>query len=174
MRITQKHIFFWKESYSQWYIQNFTDPVSGITFNCAEQFMMWYKAMLFNDIAMANKILKEKEPREQKKMGREVKGYNQKIWDENKFNIVCNATMLKFTQNPRLLSMLLETGNKILVEASPLDEIWGIKMAENDEGVDDPVNWKGENLLGYALVNVREHIREILLSTNNLYPVYGK
>jgi hypothetical protein len=118
--------------------------------------------------------LDEKNPREHKKYGRMVKGYDQKVWDANKFNIVYNGNMLKFTQEPKLLFHLLSTGDRTLVEASPKDDIWGIFMDENEEGVDDPKNWKGENLLGYAITDVRNNIRKLLSSTNNLYSIYSK
>ena len=163
MRITNKMVLFWNGIYSQWYKSNMTDPISGITFNCAEQYMMWSKAMLFGDKEKAAEILAEKEPFKQKELGRAVKGYVQNIWDENKFNIVCNATMLKFTQNPKILAELLMTGDKIIVEASPKDTIWGIGMGENDPGVEDQKNWKGENLLGYACMDTRAFILKNLL-----------
>ena len=171
MKITEKHIFFWKEAYSQWHMSDFKDPISNITFICAEQYMMYHKAMLFGDTETATKILEAKTPKEHKALGRSAKGYNQELWDENKFNIVRNASMLKFTQNLRLLVMLLETGNKTLVEASPLDPIWGIAMDENAEGIDNPDNWKGENLLGYALTDTRDYIREILFNKENLFEI---
>ena len=171
MRITDKHIFFWSELYSQWYTANMTDPISGITFSCSEQYMMWQKAILFEDFDTAEKILKAKTPKEHKALGRIVSGFDAEIWDKNKYEIVCNACMLKFTQNPKLLGELLSTGNKILVEASPYDKIWGIGMKENDPGVDDEENWQGENLLGYALVDTRNFIRNLLLSKDNLYEV---
>lgn len=171
MRITDKYIFFWSGIYSQWHLQSMTDIVSGIKFNCSEQYMMWSKAMLFNDSETADKILNTLIPKEQKDLGKLVKGFEQTIWDNNKYQIVSNACMLKFTQNPKLLSELLNSDNKIFVEASPFDRIWGIGMREDERGVEDENNWKGENLLGYALVDTRNFIRNILLSKDNLYEI---
>lgn len=131
--------------------------------------MMYNKAILFGDEETAAKILAETSPKKQKALGQEVKNFNQDKWNANKFQIVCNACMLKFTQNPRLLVSLLETGDRVLVEASPFDKIWGILMRENDPGVDDEKNWKGENLLGYALVDTRKYIRSILSNISNLF-----
>lgn len=169
MRITDKHIFFWTELYSQWHIAEMIDPITNITYNCSEQYMMHKKALLFGDNETATKILETKIPREQKALGRLVKGFSPIIWDQDKYEIVCNACMLKFTQNPILLAELLNTGNKILVEASPYDKIWGIGMKENDEGIDEEENWKGENLLGYALNDTRNYIKNLLLDTKNLF-----
>ena len=162
MITTDKHIFFWREAFSQWHKSKFTNPIHNIEFNCAEQHMMWCKAMLFGDTATAAKIMLKVEPRDHKALGREVVGYNQKIWDENKYEIVCNTSMLKFTQNNKLLAMLLDTGNRTLVEASPKDPIWGIGMEENEPGINDEANWRGENLLGYALTDTRDFIRNTL------------
>ena len=166
MKITDKYIFFWKEAYSQWYMSNFTDPFTNITFNCAEQYMMWCKAMLFKDNETANKILQAKHPSMQKKLGRLVKGYDEKAWNQYKFEIVMNGNVLKFMQDPKLVHMLLSTEQKSFVEASPLDPIWGIMMSEEEEGIEDPTKWKGENLLGYALDAARYNIRRALVNTN--------
>lgn len=171
MRITKEYVFFWSGIYSQWYLADMTDPKTGIKFNCSEQFMMWSKATIFGDKEQAKKILSEKDPRKQKELGRGVKNYKQEIWDMVKYNVVSNATMLKFTQNPKLLAELLLTGDRILVEASPKDTIWGIGMGENDFGVDDKNNWKGENLLGYACTETRDFITKLLSSTDNLYEI---
>jgi ribA/ribD-fused uncharacterized protein len=167
MKITDKYIFFWKESFSQWHMKSFSQD--GIIFNCAEQYMMYQKAMLFGDKETADKILAAEHPSDQKKLGRLVRNYDQKIWDANKYKIVYNGNMLKFTQNPKLLATLLETENKTLVEASPYDSIWGIGLDENAPGIENEENWKGENLLGYVLTDVRDNIRELLFDSDNLY-----
>lgn len=163
MKITDKFVFFWKESFSQWHMKPFTNN-DGITFNCPEQYMMYKKAMLFNDIETANKIMSASHPSEQKKLGRLVKNYNQESWDANKYRIVFEANMYKYTQNPKLLAELLETGDKILVEASPYDPIWGIGLDENAPGIEDKNNWKGENLLGFVITDVKTNIRNLLSS----------
>jgi len=108
-------------------------------------------------------------PSEHKKLGRLVKNYDQKVWDGHKRKIVYNGNWLKFTQNPKLLAQLLETDDKILVEASPYDPIWGIGLDENAIGIEDSNNWQGENLLGYIITDVRDNIKELLFDSDNLY-----
>ena len=170
MRITDKFIFFYKENLSQWNMSAIKDPKTGLTFNCNEQYMMWHKAMLFEDQESADKIMKEAHPRDQQARGREVKNYKQELWDRWKFEIVFNATWLKFTQHPALLKQLLEyPRGRVFVEASPVDKVWGIKMGENDPGVDDPANWKGENLLGLAITDTLNGIIQALNFEDNSY-----
>ena len=168
MKITDNYIFFWKEAFSQWHMKPFTDHV-GRVFNCAEQYMMYHKAFLFRDEETANKIMLATSPADHKKLGRLVQNYDQKVWDAHKRKIVYNGNWLKFTQNPKLLAQLLETEDKTLVEASPYDPIWGIGLDENAPGIEDSNNWKGENLLGYTLTDVRDNIKELLLDEKNLY-----
>ena len=168
MKITDNYIFFWKESFSQWHMKPFSDNAGNI-FNCAEQYMMFHKAMLFGDKETANKIMLAEHPSNHKKLGRLVKNYDQKVWDSHKRKIVYNGNWLKFTQNPKLLAQLLETEDKILVEASPYDPIWGIGLDENAIGIEDNNNWKGENLLGYVITDVRDNIKELLFDSDNLY-----
>jgi ribA/ribD-fused uncharacterized protein len=166
MRITEKYILFWGSIYSQWYLASFTDPISGITFNCNEQYMMWHKAKCHDDEETADLVLLEKNQNKQKKLGRSVKNFDEAKWNKVKFEVVCNANILKFTQNPELLAQLLLSGDKHIVEASPEDKIWGIGMGENDKGVEDPKNWKGQNLLGEAIMLTRTYLRSLLNSVN--------
>jgi ribA/ribD-fused uncharacterized protein len=133
---------------------------------------MFHKAMLFGDKETADKIMFAKNPSEHKKLGRLVKNYDQKVWDEHKRKIVYNGNWLKFTQNPKLLAQLLETDDKILVEASPYDPIWGIGLDENAIGIEDSNNWQGENLLGYIITDVRDNIKELLFDSDNLCTLY--
>ena len=137
----EKYIFFWshkkiegkltKSCFSQWYDCSFV--VNGIKYYTAEQYMMSQKALLFNDKETNNIIMKEKDPRTYKKLGRLVKNFSPEIWDKNKFEIVVNGNIAKFSQNEDLKQFLLNTKDKILVEASPHDKIWGIGMDENDK-----------------------------------------
>jgi len=153
-------VLFWgsKDVYSNWYIgAPFT--VEGITFNCVEQFFMYHKAMLFHDIDTANKILKEPEPREQKKLGRKIVGYDEDKWTDRRFRVMTVGKFEQFIQNPDLEKRLFEeTGNKIIVEASPSDKIWGIGMDENNVNATDPSKWLGQNLLGMAIMAVRSRL----------------
>jgi ribA/ribD-fused uncharacterized protein len=161
------YVFFWKTDqhniskgcFSQWQESNFT--ADGYDYICAEQYMMGHKALLFNDKETFERILSAVHPREIKSLGREVKNFESKIWDEEKYSIVINGNYCKFTQNKAMMDVLVSTGDKILVEASPLDKIWGIGLAEDNKYVYNPNYWKGKNLLGFALMEVREEVRKI-------------
>lgn len=156
-------IFFWKTSeqpygvFSQWYLSKIKYN-DDITFNCCEQFMMYSKAMLFNDKETAQMILVETSPRKQKSLGRRVKGFNENKWSNFKENIVYNANVAKFSQNSRLRDVLLSTGNEELCEASPFDTIWGIGITENE--AKNGKTWRGQNLLGKALMYVRKDLNK--------------
>ncbi|EML1934832.1 NADAR family protein [Providencia stuartii] len=161
-----KYIFFWghqskstlitKSCFSQWYPAAFT--VEGHRFASAEHFMMAEKAKLFNDHETREKIIHAPNPSAAKAFGREVRGFNQDIWDAHRFNIVIAANLAKFSQNEALQQFLLNTNERVLVEASPVDKIWGIGLAEDHENIDNPLTWKGLNLLGFALMEVRNQL----------------
>ncbi|EGC8556323.1 NADAR family protein [Listeria monocytogenes] len=162
-----KYIFFWghqpaedgkisKSCFSQWWICSF--KVDGVEYNCAEQFMMAEKAKLFNDMEMREKILAAKHPKQAKDFGRLISGFQEDIWRKNRFNIVMRANQVKFSQNEELKKFLMQTKNRILVEASPVDKIWGIGMAADNKNVENPLYWKGLNLLGFALMAVRDEL----------------
>jgi ribA/ribD-fused uncharacterized protein len=157
MRITDKHVFFWNGIYSQWHKAPMT--IDKIEYNSCEQYMMHQKALLFGDEEIAELIMQEKNPREQKKFGRMIKGFDKATWDKNCLAIVYEGNLAKFKQNPELRYEMLNTGNRIFVEASPLDNIWGIGLDENAEGIDDPSYWLGLNLLGQALNLVKNQLR---------------
>jgi len=131
---------------------------SDLVYNCCEQYMMHQKALLFGDYASATQIMKCESPRDQKALGRKVSGFDQHIWDERKFDIVVAGNLLKFRQNMTCQRFLIRTADKILVEASPYDRIWGIGLSEEDARLMDPSEWPGQNLLGKALMLVRERI----------------
>lgn len=153
-----KYTFFFTEAapFSQWYACKF--EAEGQEFNCAEQYMMWGKAMLFEDEAVAKEIMEAKHPREHKALGRKVKGYDEQKWRENRERIVKDGNRAKFTQNAELLALLEGTVGTELVEASPYDKIWGIGLAESDPRANDPSKWKGQNLLGKVLTELREEL----------------
>ena len=157
MRITDKHVFFWNGIYSQWHKAPMT--IDGIEYNSCEQYMMHQKALLFDDEEIAELIMQEENPKEQKKFGRMIKGFDKALWDKNCLAIVFEGNLAKFSQNPELKAEMLSTGNKIFVEASPLDHIWGIGLDEDAEGIDDPSYWLGLNLLGQALTLVKNQLR---------------
>ncbi len=159
-RRTADYVFFFrKESpFSQFHDTEF--KVDGKTFTAAEQYMMYSKAMLFKDEAVAEQILVAGSPPKMKALGRKVSGFDERTWREHREEIVYRGNMEKFSQNPDLHSLLMETGERQLVEASPFDRIWGIGMGANAKGVENPANWKGQNLLGKALMRVRETLRQ--------------
>lgn len=162
-----KFVFFWghqpnkdrsigKSCFSQWWESGFV--VDNVNYKTAEHYMMAEKARLFKDEETLKEILEVVHPHDVKKLGRKVKGFNPDIWNEHKYRIVYEGNLAKFSQNKELASFLLHTNDRIIVEASPLDKIWGIGMAENEENVENPNLWKGENLLGFALMEVRNQL----------------
>lgn len=162
-----KYLFFWghrsksntvtKSCFSQWYPAPFL--VDGNRFASAEHFMMAEKARLFNDQETLTKIINAPNPGAAKAFGREVRGFKQHDWDTHRFDIVVNANLAKFSQNETLLQFLLNTNERVLVEASPVDKIWGIGLAEDTENIENPLIWNGLNLLGFALMEVRNRLK---------------
>jgi len=154
----EKFTFFWHGPLSQWEQSEF--EIDGIKYNCAEQYMMAEKASLFNDFDTLASIMEAVHPRDQKKLGRQVKNFNADRWNALARDVVYDGNYAKFTQNADLLGKLLATRGTILVEASPYDCIWGIGMRETDEGVAERSNWKGTNWLGEVLTGLREDLIE--------------
>lgn len=153
----EKFTLFWDGPFSQWYPSNFT--VNHLKFNCAEQFMMYGKALLFHDLETAEEILQATSPKDQKALGRKIRNFDQDIWVLFREGIVYTGSYAKFIQNPALQEVLLATKGTTLVEASPYDKIWGIGLAETDPQALNRATWKGLNLLGETLTRVREGIR---------------
>jgi ribA/ribD-fused uncharacterized protein len=163
-----KYLFFWGHRpqrdgsvgsgcLSQWWPAGFT--VDGIRFRTAEHYMMWCKATLFGDAAMAERILAAPHPRDAKMLGRGVAGYDDRKWAAERFEIVVTGSLAKFGQHPELGEWLVGTGERVLVEASPADRVWGIGLAASDERAADPARWRGLNLLGFALMRARDELR---------------
>ncbi|NUT53335.1 MAG: NADAR family protein [Saccharothrix sp.] len=163
-----KYLFFWNQNLpgstvhkgclSQWYPSPFTSE--GDTFATAEHYMMWRKAVLFGDRATAASILAAGHPRQARDLGRRVRDFDQATWEAERFGIVVDGSTLKFTADPELRAFLLATGDRVLVEASPLDRIWGIGLTEDDPRATDPDRWRGLNLLGFALAETRTRLRD--------------
>lgn len=150
----EKYRFFWGGIYSNWYPCYFT--VDGLTYNCSEQFMMYHKALLFNDEETAIKIFASESAREQKALGRQIKNYDQHRWDVVKYRIVKDGCRAKFEQNFPLFEQLKKDEGKIFVEASPKDAIWGIGFDE-DHALANKDKW-GQNLLGKLLTELSKEI----------------
>ncbi len=154
----EKFTFFYRTAspFSQWHPVKFV--IEGITFNCAEQYMMYMKAKLFGDEEIAERIINASEPREQKALGRKVKNFDQTKWEENCQQLVYEGNYAKFTQNQALKQALLDTAGTTLVEASPTDCIWGVGLSEHDLQIQDRLTWRGKNYLGEILTRLREDL----------------
>lgn len=146
-----------KACLSQWYPAPF--QVEGVHYPTAEHYMMAEKARLFGDAQTEAKILAASHPGAAKRAGREVGNFAEKRWESARLAIVVRGNLAKFRQNPSLRAFLLSTGDRVLVEASPVDRIWGIGLAADDPQATDPSRWRGLNLLGFGLMKVREIVR---------------
>ncbi len=154
---TESLVLFWGGWPSQWCATRFV--VDGVQYNCCEQYMMAEKAAVFGDVEALRKILDTANPRTQKALGRKVKGFDAKAWSSICRGVVYTANLARFTQNADERQLLLDTGEKTIVEASPRDRIWGIGLAPDDTRAQDPSQWQGTNWLGIALMQVRDTLR---------------
>ena len=155
---TEDFVFFWREGspFSQWHPAKF--KVDDLEFNCAEQYMMYSKAKAAKNDAIAEMILTERDPRAQKGYGRQIPEFDGEMWEKKREEVVKKGNMAKFSQNPDLQAKLVETYPKTLVEASPVDHIWGIGLSAYDNDARTKETWKGLNLLGKILTEVRDDI----------------
>ncbi|WP_395574991.1 NADAR family protein [Streptomyces sp. BK79] len=142
---------------SQWWPSPFT--VAGVEYATAEHWMMAGKARLFEDAEAERRVLAAGHPAEAKKAGRLVRGFDEAVWARERFRIVVEGSVHKFASDPALRAYLLDTGDRVLVEASPVDRVWGIGLAADDAAATDPERWRGPNLLGFALMTARERLR---------------
>lgn len=142
---------------SQWYPSPFT--AEGQRYATAEHFMMAGKARLFGDDKTVDAILGAPDPGRVKALGRRVAGFDEATWERHRYDIVVAGNLAKFGQHDRLRGFLLATGDDVLVEASPLDTVWGIGIAAGDPRAEHPIDWPGLNLLGFALMDVRAALR---------------
>lgn len=166
---TLKFIYFWghankhnetigKFCFSQWFKSSFT--VDNIEYKTSEHWMMAHKALLFGDTNNFDKIIKCEKPGEAKELGRQVLGYDDQTWNQKKFDIVKLGNIHKFNQHPDFAKYLLKTENRILVEASPVDTIWGIGLSQDSKDINNIYAWRGQNLLGFALMETRDFLNE--------------
>lgn len=161
--MSDPYVFFWGGPFSQW--AKYPMEIDGKTYVTCEQYMMAEKARLFGDSESEAKIMASKNPSEQKSLGRKVKPFDPARWEEAREEIVYRANLAKFSQREALKKMLLATGDKTIAEASPRDAIWGIGMAEDHPNVTDQTVW-GQNLLGKALMRVRETLQSAPTESN--------
>lgn len=147
-----------KACLSQWWDRH-PFLAGGVLFYTAEHYMMSYKAKIFDDRAMYERIINAETPREAKALGRKVSNFDEKYWELHRMQAILQANFFKFGEHKELAAFLLETDNRILVEASPTDRIYGIGMNQHHPNAKDPAMWNGLNLLGFALMQVRQMLR---------------
>lgn len=141
---------------SNWYPSSFT--VDGIALSSMEQFMMYRKAICFGDEAVAAQILSTSDVAEIKSLGRQVSNYDESMWNGIRQIVVYGGLLAKFSQNEELKGKLKATENAVLAECAVKDRIWGIGLSMKDPDRLNKAKWNGQNLLGYALMMVREHL----------------
>lgn len=162
-----EYLFFWghtpKEAgcvdqscLSNWFPAPF--EAAGVRYPTTEHYMMAEKARLFGDSEMLKKIIRAQSPGAAKRLGRKVRGFSDDVWAANRFEIVVAGNLAKFEQNPEMGCFLVETGSAVLVEAAPRDQIWGIGLGRNHFCAGEPARWRGLNLLGFALMEVRSRL----------------
>jgi ribA/ribD-fused uncharacterized protein len=138
---------------SQWYPAPF--EMGGVRFATAEHFMMVGKAKLFSDNEIVSEIVDAASPGAAKALGRKVRNFDAAIWNRHCLDIVTAGNIAKFGQNEAMKQFLLSTGDRVLVEASPVDRVWGIGLSKSHEDAEKPQRWRGQNLLGFALMRAR-------------------
>ena len=163
-----KFLFFWghtvkgngvcKACLSQWYDSPF--EADGVLYQTAEHYMMAQKAKLFHDEKAYQRILACKSPKAAKAIGREIVDFSEAVWLEHRFDIVVAGNLAKFSHYPELRQYLLNTNNRVLVEASPVDTIWGVGLAADHPEIENPRQWRGLNLLGFVLMQVRNRLNQ--------------
>lgn len=165
---TAQFTFFWghtqkkagvadRSCFSQWFLRAFT--IAGVTYSSAEHWMMAEKARLFSDADSVQKVLNAQTPAEAKELGRAVKNYEDSRWAAKRFAAVVEGNVAKFSQHSDLRDLLLATGDSVLVEAAPRDTVWGIGLSAANPRAGHPSTWRGENLLGFALMKTRTTLR---------------
>jgi len=161
-RITDEFVFFYDSVFSQWADCHFIDySTDEAVYDSAERYMMRQKALLFNDDETAEKIMSAISPSMCKILGKKVKNFTPEKWIQHRISIVTKGNYLKFSQDLTLKNILMSTGDRILVEASPYDKVWGIQMDQESPDIENADNWKGLNLLGVCLMSVRSHFKLI-------------
>ena len=141
---------------SNWYVSNFT--VAGYSYFAMEQYIAHQKALAFGDLEIAEKVMGSGDFEEMKALGRQVRGYDNTVWNGIRQIVVYEGLLAKFGQNPELKQKLLTTGDALLAEAEEYDPIWGIGLSMEDENNRNINAWNGQNLLGFALMQVRQKL----------------
>lgn len=157
---THTHFYFYTNYLSNWNICKFVDPSSQLSFDNTEQAFMWYKADFFKDLETRKLLEAQMHPKDAKALGRIVKNYDDIAWSIVRYGFMVYVNYLKYSQNADLRQNLIDTNNLVLVEASTVDCVWGVGLAASDFLITDEKNWKGQNLLGKALMDVRQILRK--------------
>jgi ribA/ribD-fused uncharacterized protein len=156
-----KYTFFWSGPFSNW--ADAPMIIDGITYNCCEQYMMLKKALTFPEheinYEIADRIMETTQPREQKALGREVRGFEMNRWGTVARDIVFRGNLAKYTQNKDMFDYLMETAGTLLVEASPMDKVWGIGLDARTAAITPIGQWEGKNWLGQVLTEIRDTLQ---------------
>jgi ribA/ribD-fused uncharacterized protein len=142
---------------SQWYQSPFS--VNEIVYHSAAHWMMARKALLFGDRETYRRIIRADRLDEVRSLSRSIANFDETKWSECKYEIVREGNFHKFNQSKKLRAYLLSTGSAVLAEANPSDNVWGIGLSKDAKNVTDPYTWEGLNLLGFAIMEVREYLR---------------
>lgn len=158
MLVTPTHVYFYQGPFSNWDRCIIEHPVDKVKFPTSEHAFMYQKAFFFKDEAAMQAVLDpaNRHPKVVKAIGRRVKNYDDAAWENARFSFMVQVNLWKFQQSDDHRAALRKTGDRILVEASPYDTIWGVGLAEDDLDIQDQLKWKGRNLLGQSLGVVRE------------------
>ena len=163
MKITDEYVFFYKDWLSNYQRTKFDIEWKGVkyTFTSTEQGFMYIKAITFGDNVTAQKILNTDDPNRCRKLGRQVKGYNDAEWAKIRYDVFYTLNWAKYTQDKKLQEKLLDPqfDGKKFVEASPIDKIWGIGYAEDNPNIEFTDMYWGKNYLGRILTNIRKRLK---------------
>lgn len=159
----ERYSIGWRMGVGESYIMEWSDWYEGLDAKEQKEYQCLFPEPItwkgyWEDEEIRKEILGCSAPEQIKALGRKVRNFDETVWDKVKYSIVLNGNYLKFSQNPELREFLLATGDTILVEASPYDTIWGIGMSAKSENAENPMKWRGHNLLGFALMEVRDEI----------------
>lgn len=163
MKITDEYVFFYKDWLSNYQRTKFDVEWKGVkyTFTSTEQGFMYIKAITFGDNVTAQKILNTDDPNRCRKLGRQVKGYNDAEWAKIRYDVFYTLNWAKYTQDKKLQEKLLDPqfDGKKFVEASPIDKIWGIGYTEDNPNIEFTDMYWGKNYLGRILTNIRKRLK---------------
>ena len=154
-RITDTHLYFLTGPFSNFAYSPFI--LDGIKWENTEAAFMYYKAIHFKDFKSAEQIKKETNPVKAKGLGRAVSNFNDAEWEKARYAYMYKVNLAKYTQNSLFFETLMNTKELVLVETNGNDRVWGIGLYASDDRVLDEDKWKGRNLLGNVLMDIRKY-----------------